>query len=133
MSSGNKGKSTAYSYHVAESSSRNFSAEEANYRIKELVHAEQVKLSYKRLRILEGEAEILEVAFLEGVEERRKLVNEIENEYQAALEYPKCHERHGFPQILCEESKPAVVMRELRASKAVSQDATRCVCEFSHH
>lgn len=89
MSSGNKEKSIAYSHHLAESSSSNFSVEEANYRNKELVHAEQVKLLDKRLRILEDEAEILKLAFLEDVEERRKLVNEIRNEFQAAFGYTK--------------------------------------------
>ncbi|KAG5618722.1 hypothetical protein H5410_018546 [Solanum commersonii] len=125
MSSGHKGKSVAYSHHFAESSSRNFYAEETNYSNKELVHAEQVKLLDKRLRVLEDEAEILKVVFLEGVEERRKLVNEIQNEFQAAFGYPK-RQRHGLLQILREESNPAVVIRKLRAS-----DATECVSEFS--
>ncbi|XP_015161661.1 uncharacterized protein [Solanum tuberosum] len=125
MSSGHKGKSIAYSHHLAESSSRNFYAEEANYSNKELVHAEQVKLLDKRLRVLEDEAEILKVVFLEGVEERRKLVNEVQNEFQAAFGYPK-RQRHGLLQILREESNPAVVIRKLRAS-----DATECVSEFS--
>lgn len=89
MSSGNKGKSIAYSHHLAESSSRNFYAEEGNYRNKERVQAEQVKLLDKRLRILEDETEILKVAFLEDVEEKRKLVNEIQNEFQAAFRYSK--------------------------------------------
>ncbi|CAN4086459.1 unnamed protein product [Withania somnifera] len=132
MSSGKKGKSIAYSHHLAESSSRNFSGEEANYKNKEVVQAEQVKLLDMRLRILEDEAQVLKVAFLEGVEERRKLVNEIQNEFQAAFGYRESHERHGLPQILCEESNPAVVVRELRASETVFQDATRCVREFSH-
>ncbi|XP_049393932.1 uncharacterized protein LOC125858258 [Solanum stenotomum] len=125
MSSGHKGKSVAYSHHLAESSSRNFCAEEANYSIKELVHAEQVKLLDKRLRVLEDEAEILKVVFLEGVEERRKLVNEVQNEFQAACGYPK-RQRHGLLQILREESNPAVVIRKLKAS-----GATECVSEFS--
>ncbi|KAJ8536176.1 hypothetical protein K7X08_034577 [Anisodus acutangulus] len=120
---GNKGKSVAYSHHLAESSSRNFCA---NYRNKELVHAEQVKLLDKRLRILEDETEILKVAFFEGVEERRKLVTVIQNEFQAALGYPK-RQRRGLPQILGEVSNPAVVIRELRSSEAVFQDATECV------
>ncbi|KAK4735727.1 hypothetical protein R3W88_009988 [Solanum pinnatisectum] len=124
-SSGHKGKSIPYSHHLAESSSRNFYAEEANYRNKEVVHAEQVKLLDKRLRILEDEAEILKVVFLEGVEERRKLVNEVQNEFQAAFRYPKL-QRHGLLQILREESNPAVVIRKLRAS-----DAIDCVSEFS--
>lgn len=89
-------KSTAYSHHLAESSSRNVYAEEANYRNKEFVRAEQVKLLDKRLRILEDEAEILKVVFLEGAEERRKLVNEVQNEFQAAFGYPKVLVRYSF-------------------------------------
>ncbi|XP_059303490.1 uncharacterized protein LOC132055598 [Lycium ferocissimum] len=127
--SGNKGKSIAYSHHLADSSSRNFCAEEANYRNKEVVHAEQVKILDKRLRILEDEAELIKEAFLEGVEERRKLVNATQNEIQA-VNNRKRH-RHGLPQLLSEESNPAVVIRELKASDAVFQDATECVCEFS--
>ncbi|MCD9643774.1 hypothetical protein HAX54_031473 [Datura stramonium] len=118
---GNKGKSVACSHHhLAESSSRNFSAE-----------VKLIELD-KRLRILEDEAEILKVAFLEGVQERRMLVNEIQNDFQAAFPYLNKRQRHGLPQILCEESNPAVVIRELRASEAVFHDATRSVCEFSH-
>nr|XP_009792844.1 PREDICTED: uncharacterized protein LOC104239821 isoform X3 [Nicotiana sylvestris]XP_016449277.1 PREDICTED: uncharacterized protein LOC107774296 isoform X1 [Nicotiana tabacum] len=129
--SGNKGKSLA----LAESSSTNSSAEEG-YRNKEIVQAEQVKLLDKRLRILEDETELLKVAFYEGVEERRKLVHAIQNEFQAVNHF-RCLEehtfgytkrqRHGLPQILGEDSNPAVVFRELRASEAVFQDATVCV------
>ncbi|KAM3246422.1 hypothetical protein P3L10_008189 [Capsicum annuum] len=119
MASGNKGKFIAYTHHHL--------AESSNYRNKEPVHAEQVELLDKRLRILEDEAELLRVTFLKGVEERKKLVKEIQNEFQSAFGYTKRHEQHGLPLILYEESKPTVVMRELRASEAVFQDATRCM------
>ncbi|OIT40265.1 PREDICTED: uncharacterized protein LOC109237011 [Nicotiana attenuata] len=134
--SGNKGKSLAsytYSCHLAESSS----SAEGGYRNKEIVQAEQVKLVDKRLRILEDETELLKVAFYESVEERRRLVHAIQNEFQAVCNgehtfgYTK-RQRHGLPQILGEDTNPAVVFRELRASEAVFQDATVCVCEFSH-
>lgn len=88
--SGNKGKSLA----LAESSSTNSSAEEG-YRNKEIVQAEQVKLLDKRLRILEDETELLKVAFYEGVEERRKLVHAIQNEFQAVNHF-RCLEEHTF-------------------------------------
>ncbi|KAJ4718476.1 Calcium-binding EF-hand family protein isoform 1 [Melia azedarach] len=105
---------------------------------KEILQANGVEELNERLKILEEETEAMKQAFIETMEERKKLVNEI---YQDFLKIH--HRRHfgnqvtevkvldrslivnpsneaemgsGLLQVLCEDSNPCIVTRDHRAN-----------------
>ncbi|XP_059642893.1 uncharacterized protein LOC132284781 [Cornus florida] len=128
------------SNHVAgKASARHFGGKRHEGR-KVLVSAAEVKLIDERLRNLEEEAEVMKKSFFESMEERKKLMNEIDQQFQAI--HRSLHSkiqftverssdgiliinphkiknggtRTGLSQILHEESNPSLVIRDLRAT-----------------
>lgn len=103
---------------VAETSSANHS-EAKLCKGKELMHAsDQVRWLSGRLRSLEEEAEVMNHAFVESLEERKKLINEISHQFRVISRYRVSRNpvTTGLSQVLHQETNPSLVIRNRKAT-----------------
>ncbi|KAK9281914.1 hypothetical protein L1049_004822 [Liquidambar formosana] len=114
-----------------------------------LLGAGEVKQISERLRILEEEGEMLKQAFFGSIEERKKLMNEIYQQFQIIhrrLRNKSTEESHdgasnvylfedgsmetGLSQVLHEDSNPSLVIRDLRSNMLAFQDSADAMHEL---
>lgn len=106
---------------TAETSSANHS-EGKFCKGKELMYAsDQVQLLSERLRSLEEEAEVMNQAFIESLEERKKLINEISHQFRVISHYRVYGKQDstGLSQVLHQESNPSLVIRNRKLKASV--------------
>ncbi|XAR67797.1 hypothetical protein NMG60_11002707 [Bertholletia excelsa] len=111
---------------------------------KALVYASKVEQLHDRLRTLEQETEIMKQAFFKAMEERKKLMNEIYQQFQvihhciSSVKQVRGHESMdgvlidishkngvagtGLSQVLHQQSNPLLVIRDLRATITVLKE-----------